>query len=477
MKQRSLRSRYFGNWAFYRMALMVAVPMMIQNAITNFVSLLDNIMVGQVGTEQMTGVAISNQLIFVYNLAIFGAVSGAGIFGAQFFGSGDKEGVRHAFRFKIYICAFLFAIAALIFGLWGEDLIMLYLKGEGEVENIQASLHYAKEYLYIMLFGLLPSTLASCYAGTLRECGKTMAPMVAGITAVFVNLGLNLVLIFGYFGIPAMGSAGAALATVVSRFVELGIVAAYGHFSKEGKRLFGGIYRRLAMPRHLFVNILKKSFPLLLNETLWSGGMAMLAQCYSLHGYDVVSAYQISSTISNVFTVSFTTMGVAIGIIVGQILGANKIEEAKDTDRKLIVFTLLVCTSLGLVLVWAAPYVTGIYSKSTTEIRDLATFFLRTVTLFTPAHALANACYFTLRSGGKTFITFLFDSFYVCVFVLPLANLLSYCTNLDIYWIYIICQATEVGKCMVGLYMLKKGVWIQNIVKGDASCKTLKTEA
>ncbi len=469
MRESSLRRKYFGNWAFYKMALLVAVPMMIQNAITNFVSLLDNIMVGQVGTVQMTGVAISNQLIFVFNLAIFGAVSGAGIFGAQFFGSGNKEGVRHAFRFKIYICAILFAIALLVFGLWGEDLILLYLKGEGEVENIQASLHYAKEYLHIMLVGLLPYTIAQCYAGSLRECGKTMAPMVAGIASVCVNLGLNTVLIFGYLGAPALGSAGAAWATVISRFVELGVVAAYSHCSKEGRSLFAGIYRKLGMPRHLFLQILKKSFPLLLNETLWSGGMAMLAQCYSLHGYDVVSAYNISSAISNVFTVSFTAMGSAIGIIVGQILGANKIEEAKDTDRKLIVFTLLMCTGLGLAIAGIAPLLTGIYSKSTVEIRTLATFFLRTVSLFMPAHALANACYFTLRSGGKTFVTFLFDSFYVCVLVLPLANLLSYGTSLSIHWIYIICQLTEIGKCMVGLYMLKKGVWIQNIVKGDAT--------
>jgi putative MATE family efflux protein len=467
MKQSSLRQKYFGNWAFYKMALLVAVPMMIQNAITNFVSLLDNIMVGQVGTVQMTGVAISNQLIFVFNLAIFGAVSGAGIFGAQFFGSGDREGVRHAFRFKVYICALLFAVAVVIFTLWGEDLILLYLKGEGEVENIQASLHYAKEYLHIIMVGLLPYTIAQCYAGTLRECGKTVAPMVAGIASVAVNLGLNAVLIFGYLGAPAMGSAGAAWATVISRFVELGVVAAYAHLSAEGKSIFAGIFRKLGMPRRLFFDILKKSFPLLMNETLWSGGMAMLAQCYSLHGYDVVSAYNISSAISNVFTVSFTAMGSAIGIIVGQILGANKVEEAKDTDRKLIVFTMIMCTGLGLLIAAAAPLLTGIYDKSSPEILALATFFLRTVSLFTPAHALANACYFTLRSGGKTFVTFLFDSFYVCVLVLPLANILSHWTSVNIYWIYIICQLTEVGKCMVGLFMLKKGVWIQNIVKGE----------
>lgn len=205
-----LRKKYIGNAAFYKMALAVAVPIMIQNGITNFVSLLDNIMVGQVGTEQMTGVAIVNQLIFVFNLMIFGAVSGAGIFGAQFFGNGDHEGVRYTFRFKLLICAALTLLGAGVFLLFGERLILLYLQGEGEPEKIGASLAYAKEYLAIMLVGFVPFVLAQCYSGTLRETGQTVVPMLAGIVAVAVNLCLNTVLIFGYLGFPALGSAGAA---------------------------------------------------------------------------------------------------------------------------------------------------------------------------------------------------------------------------------------------------------------------------
>ena len=127
----SLRKKYIGNAAFYKMALAVAVPIMIQNGITNFVSLLDNIMVGRVGTEQMTGVAIVNQLIFVFNLAIFGAVSGAGIFGAHYYGKGDWDGVRQTFRFKLLVCTALTVLGACIFLLFGEDLILLYLKGDG----------------------------------------------------------------------------------------------------------------------------------------------------------------------------------------------------------------------------------------------------------------------------------------------------------------------------------------------------------
>ena len=125
----TLRRKFIGDRAFYKMALAIAVPIMIQNGITQFVSMLDNIMVGRVGTEQMTGVSIANTLLFVFNLCIFGAVSGAGIFGAQFFGSGDHRGVRYAFRYKLLLCSTLTAVGIAVFLLLDEKLIMLYLKG------------------------------------------------------------------------------------------------------------------------------------------------------------------------------------------------------------------------------------------------------------------------------------------------------------------------------------------------------------
>lgn len=462
--ERSLRKKFFGDRAFYKMALAVAVPIMIQNGITQFVSLLDNIMVGRVGTEQMTGVSIANTLFFVFNLAVFGAVSGAGIFGAQFFGSGDHEGVRHSFRFKLLICAVMTVLGLGIFLLFGDQLIMLYLRGEGTKEEIEASLYYAREYLNIMLIGIVPFVLSQCYSSTLRECGQTMVPMAAGIVSVLVNLCFNTILIFGYLGAPALGSAGAAIATVISRFVEAGVVMVWTHRNKEKQPFIEGVYRSFRMPRELFFAIAKKCIPLLINEALWAGGMALLSQCYSLHGYDVVSANNICNTIANVFNVAFLAMGSAIGIIVGQLLGADKLEEARDTDRKLIVFAELICLLVGGVMALAAPLFPKIYN-TTQDIRSLATSFIIIVALSMPIDSLANACYFTLRSGGKTFVTFLFDSFYVCVFTVPLAYCLTSFTDISIVPLFLICRLADLGKCVVGLIMIKKGVWIQNIVK------------
>lgn len=397
----SLRKKYIGNAAFYKMALApLPIPIMIQNGITNFVSLLDNIMVGRVGTEQMTGVAIVNQLIFVFNLAIFGAVSGAGIFGAQYYGKGDWDGVRQTFRFKLLVCTALTVLGAGIFLLFGEDLILLYLKGDGSPEQIAASLGYAKEYLLIMLVGFIPFTLSQCYSGTLRETGQTVVPMVAGVVSVVVNLCFNTLLIFGYLGFPRLGASGAAIATVIARFVEAGVVMFWAHRNPERVPYLRGVYRSFHIPAALARDIARKSIPLLLNETLWAAGMALLAQCYSVRGYDVVSAYNICSTVSNVFNVAFMAMGNAVGILVGQLLGAGKMEEAVDTDRKLITFSVGICIVLGGLMALVAHLFPQIYNTSD-SIRGLAAAFIRICALCMPINALANACYFTLRSGRQ----------------------------------------------------------------------------
>ena len=171
--------RYIGDRAFYRRVFTIAIPIIIQNGITNFVSLLDNIMVGQVGTIPMSGVSIVNGLLFVFNLCIFGASSGAGIFTAQFHGSGDDTGIRHTFRFKILICIFLSLAGGLIFTLGGNRLIGLYLTGEGDAATAAGALEYGLKYLAIMVWGFLPFALNFAYASTLRETGETLVPMIS----------------------------------------------------------------------------------------------------------------------------------------------------------------------------------------------------------------------------------------------------------------------------------------------------------
>lgn len=460
---KSLRNKYVGDGAFYRMALAVAVPIMIQNGITQFVSLLDNIMVGAVGEAQMGGVGVANQLIFVFNLAIFGAVSGAGIFGAQFYGCGDHDGVRSAFRFKLLLGAALTAVGVVVFLQCGDPLIRLYLQGEGTEETRAQILFYGRKYLRIMLLGFAPFLLSQCYAGTLRECGQTVVPMVAGIASVLVNLCCNTLLIYGVWFFPRLGSTGAAIATVIARFVEAAIVVIWTHTHQKRCPFITGVYRSLRIPKQLALHIGRKTLPLMCNETLWAAGMAMLTQIFSRCGLLVVPAHTIASTVSNVFNVAFLAMGNAVGIIVGQLLGANRLEEAVDTDRKLIVFSVAICFGIGAVMAILSPWIPRIYTAQPREVQALAARFILISALCMPINSLANATYFTLRSGGKTFVTFLFDSLYVCCLTVPVAFVLRL-AGLTIVPLYLASQLMDIGKCAIGLILIRKGVWIQNIV-------------
>ena len=152
-------SKKFNASGIYKKTLLIAIPVMVQNLITNFVAMIDNIMVGQIGTEQMSGVAIVNQLLFVFNLTVFGAVSGAGIFSAQFFGKKVYKGARDTFRFKILAIIAFTILGILIFTLFGNNLITMYLHDSEKGINLEETFRYAKEYLLIMLIGLFPFAL------------------------------------------------------------------------------------------------------------------------------------------------------------------------------------------------------------------------------------------------------------------------------------------------------------------------------
>lgn len=455
--------KYIGTKEFYKMALLVAVPIMLQNGITNLVGMLDNIMVGQLGTEQMTGVSVVNQLIFVFNLCIFGGVSGAGIFSAQFFGKGDHVGVRDAFRFKLITCLVLTALGFFIFGFFGDDLISLYLHGKDGAGDKALTLEYGSKFLKVMMIEMLPFAIVQAYVSTLRDTGETVIAMKAGIIAVLINVSINYLLIYGMFGLPELGVVGAAVGTIIARLVELGIVVRWTHKHKERNKFIIGVYKKFKIPMTLVKSIILTGTPLLVNEALWAGGMATLALCYSMKGMDVVSGLNISNTIANVFNIVFIALGTAIGIIVGQQLGAGKYKEASDSANKLIAFSVVVCFIIGLMLASIAGIFPNIY-HTTDAVKHYATQFIIVVAIYMPMYAYLHSMYFTIRSGGKTIITFLFDSVYLWLIAIPTAFLLVKFSSLPILPIYIICQSMDFIKCIIGYCIYKKGIWIQNIV-------------
>ncbi len=460
----SIKSKYIGDRAFYKMVLTIAVPMMVQNGISNFVNLLDNLMIGRLGTNALSGVAIANQLMFVYYLLIFGATAGVGIFTAQYFGLGDVDGVRETFRFKIIVNILLSVLSIIILNMYAEPLIDLFLKGEGAPSDAAETLAIGLDYMYIMLIGLIPVGICNAYSGTLKDIGQTRVPMMASLAAILVNLVGNALLIYGLLGFPALGATGAAIATVISRFIELAILAIYTASHKTAYPFIIGAFRHFSVPVHMVKKYVLKSLPLVANESLWALGTTMMNQCYSYRSLEAVAALNIQSTIWNLMGVSFLAMGEAVGIVVGQILGSGDIDKAKDHARKMIAFTIFWGVLFGIGMVVIAPFFPLLYKTSDT-IRSMASSFIVITGIFMPSCACMHASYFTIRSGGNTVITMLFDSCFMWAISVPTAFILSRHTGMSVFYMLLMIQTLDLIKCLIGVLMVKSGIWAKNIVK------------
>lgn len=455
--------RYVGDKAFYHLVLSVALPIMLQNGITNFVSMLDNIMVGRLDITQMNGAAIANQLIFIFNLCIFGAAAGAGIFSTQFYGKGDWDSIRHVFRFKLLLTFGLTAAAVAVFLIFHTPLISLYIQEGEDPASVALTLEAAKKYLFVMLIGLLPFALTQCLSGTLRECGETVLPMRAGIVAVCVNLVFNWLLIYGNLGLPKLGVVGAAVATVLSRFVELGIVVVWTIRHKEQFPFIKGALRSLYIPLTLVGKVSAKGIPLMCNEALWALSVAFLNQCYATRGLSAVAAANISQTFNNLFSVSYQAVGIAVGIILGQLLGAGEFKKVKEDYPRLLAFAVVASLAMAALFGGLSGVIPMLYNTPQ-EAKALTTQLILVTACGIPLQAYAFAAYFAIRSGGNMMATILMDCGVSYFCVMPVLFVLSRFTSVSVVWLCVAYELLNSIKCVLGAWLLKRGKWIQNIV-------------
>ncbi len=474
---RNFFRKFIGNKAFYRSVLIILLPLVVQQGITSAVNLLDNLMVGSLGEESLSAVSVVNQILMVFNLTIFGGLSGVSIFGAQFAGKGDVDGMRQSFRAKLY-----FGITVVIIGialLWGfgEKFIGIFLAGEVDATRAAYALSEGLDYLHIMLFGLFPFMLVQVYAGSMREMGKTVATMVGSVIAILTNLVLNFLLIYPVreltvFGATftmwgaGMGVRGAALATVIARFVEMFFVLVYAHLHQNRYIFLKGAFRNGYVPLSLLKRIAITGTPLMLNEVLWSLGMTFINQCYSTRGMTALAALNITSTAWNLFCIIMFAMGNAVSIMVGQCLGQGDKKGARDTDTKLLFVTVVSHIVLGALLAVMAGIIPNWFAV-TDEAKRLASQTLVIAGVSLPIHAFLHATYFTIRSGGKTFITFLFDSVYTWCVPAVLAFVLSRFTDADVVLMYFCIQFVDVVKLIIGLFMLRSDFWANDLTAGN----------
>lgn len=454
--------KFIGNKQFYKNLMVVCIPIVLSQLISQFVGLLDNLMVGQLSPAEYNGVAIANQFFFIFSLAIYGALAGPGIFTTQYHGSRNEDGIKECVRYKWLISLLILVLGAVIFILFDDELISLFIK-TNETSTIDPAeiLKYGKEYLQIMLIGLVPFVFTEIYCSHLREAKHTVVPMISNITAVFVNLIFNYILIFGKFGAPALGVTGAAISTVISRFVACFIVIIYAHVSKK-YRFVNAVFKRFFPKKFTIIYILKNSYLLLINEILWSLGMTLLNYCFAQKGPDVLAAINIVSAFSNLFGLIGTSMGTGIAVILGQQLGAKQFKDAKADSYRYIGFAIILGIVVGLIMFVLRNTVPKLYDFDNSIIQ-MAENLIAICSCMVVVRVLSITCYFIIRSGGKVFITFLFDSVFTIVIRFGITFIFVKTMDLSIYYIYLISELLEIIKIITGLILVHKGIWLNNL--------------
>lgn len=444
---------YIGDKSFYKKLLIVTLPLIVQQLITTSVQLVDNIMVGKLGESAIGSVAVINQFYFVVILVTFGVLSGAGIYSAQYYGSGDHEKLRETFRFKLIAAGVVGVISFAVFTVFGESLIRLF---SDSPETIKGGL----EYLSIIRYAIFPWVLAVAISNTFRETGVTKPLLYISLVAIATNTGLNFVLIFGMFGFPALGITGAAIATLIARIIEFLLSLL---LLKRRGQLFS------TKVRHLFViapkvlsGILLMAIPLTLNEGLWSLGQTTFLHAYSTRGDSALAAMTMTNAISQIVFVTFGALATGVAVLVGNTLGRNALDEARENAKKLMATAVIFATFMGMVLFVISFFVVNLYDVPQTT-KDMASFNIRINAIFIPVYTFNVVLYFTLRSGGDMRSTLMMDSGYMWVVTVPIALILAYLTTLPVTLMFLCVQAMDIPKLFFGYDRYQKGYWIKNL--------------
>ena len=444
-----------GTRNFYKTLIAVAAPLVLQQLITTSVQLVDNVMVGRLGEQAIGSVSVVNQLYFVVILITFGAMGGAGVFSAQYFGSKDFDKLRQTFRFKIIIGFMVALLSFVLFTFFGEGLISIFTSNP---TTIQGGL----DYLNIIKWSAFPWILSVAISNTFRETGTTKPLLYISIVAIVTNTLLNLVLIFGLFGFPALGIVGAAIATLIARIIEFSLMLIL--LQRKGQIFNSKVFEIFKIDKKILAGIVIMAIPLTLNEALWSSGQTVFLHAYSTRGDSALAALNITGAISQLVFVTFGGIATAVAVMVGNTLGKGDLQEAKDNSKKLIAFSVFIAVIAGIVLFVLSFFILNIYDVNEVT-KQTAAFNIRVNALFIPVYSFNVALYFTLRAGGDTKSTMMIDAGYMWVIPVPIALILAYYTNLPVTLMFLLVQSLDIPKMAFALARYKKEHWVKNLAK------------
>lgn len=446
-------SSFIGDKAFYRHLIAVSMPLILQQLVTASVQIVDNVMVGRLGETAIGAVSVVNQLFFVVIITTFGVISGSTIYMAQYFGAKNQTKLNQTYRITLYAALLVAMIAFIIFSAADDVLIAVFTQNP-------ITTAFAKDYIAIIRWGLFGFAISIAISSSLRVVGITKPILWISVFTIGLNTVLNALLIFGLFGFPELGVVGAAIATMIARFVEAGLSL---WFMWRRQNVFQWDWKRIfAVEFSLIKAVIIIGLPLLVNEIFWSVGQTTFLYAYSTRGDSALAAMNITNSISQITFVMFQALGTAAAVFVGNKLGENELEEAQLNAKRLIFTAAVAAAMVGFIQYGFSGLFTEFYVVSELT-KSWAIFNIRVNALLVPLYTMNVTIFFIIRSGGDTTSTLLMDSGFMWLVVVPVALGLAYFTTLPITWMFFIIQGTEFFKVLFSLSRYQKKRWVKNL--------------
>jgi putative MATE family efflux protein len=446
----------FSDKQFYKNLFTIAVPIMLQNLVNSFVNMVDTVMIGRLGAVEIAAVGLGNQVFFFFNMILFGICSGGAIFTAQFWGKQDIQGIRK----NTGLCLILNTTVALIF-----TVLILTMPGKiiGLYSRDPAVIEAGTSYLRTLSPSFIPFGISFVFIITLRSVEKVRLAMVTTVIALSINIVLNYIFIFGAGPIPAMGVAGAALATVIARFTEMIILAAVSYAKRYAPA--GNLHELMNLSGSFTARFFRIALPVIINETLWSLGVTMQNVIFARTNTEAIAAYNITNTFSQLTWVVFMGLGNGVAVLIGKKIGEGEDKTARDYAGRISIFMPLLGACAVIVLIPLSKLLPFIFNVNPQVLSYTASMFI--ILCFTyPFRAFNMGMVVGIcRAGGDTIFCAVYDLFFMWLVTLPAAAAATFIFHVPVWLLYLCVSSEDVLKMILGLWRLRSGRWLHNVTE------------
>jgi len=454
-----ISKKYLGSRTFYLKALAIAIPVMLQVLVQNLVSLIDNFMVSGLGDVKMGGVNVTNQLVFVFMVALMTLSSAGAIFMSQFNGAKDQEGMKQTFLFKFYTGLFLAGIAVFLASVFPQQILSVLVNNNTQRDMV---LMEGAAYISIIIFTFLPMTLSIIIGSSLREIGRVHAPLVISVTAALINTFLNWVLIYGNLGAPRLEVRGAAIATVIARLVETVVFIIF--MIKTKPPFYVRLREYFQVNLRLFFIILRKSFFIAISEMSWVlTETTMTAVFNGRGGAEIISGMAAGWAIANIFFLVFNGLHTSIGVIVGGTLGRNELDLAREEARWLRTGAVIVGTFVAVLEAFAVIIIPIVFGNLSQEAQTITRNMLWVISAYLPIWTYINAQFATARAGGDAIMGVWVDVSVNLFLFLPAVFVLAVLTDLGPIALFALVKLSDFAKVAIATWQLRTERWVKNM--------------